>query len=134
MKKILKSFIAIIISAALLMQLSGCGLIPLAILLIGNSSEQMIEDPTTIPIDIPTDISYDREDIPFSSLSYSRPDTDAIRSSIEALKKEISSSADVQKVLADYADILADYEHLDTMASLAYILYSKDVTEEYYDN
>ena len=54
MKKILKSFIAIILSAALLMQLSGCGLIPLAILLIGNSSEQMIEDPTTIPIDIPT--------------------------------------------------------------------------------
>ena len=134
MKKILKSFIAIILSAALLMQLSGCGLIPLAILLIGNSSEQMIEDPTTIPIDIPTDISYDREDIPFSSLSYSRPDTDAIRSSIESLKKEISSGADVQKVLADYADILADYEHLDTMASLAYILYSKDVTEEYYDN
>ena len=134
MKKILKSFIAIILSAALLMQLSGCGLIPLAILLIGNSSEQTIEDPTTIPIDIPTDISYDREDIPFSSLSYSRPDTDAIRSSIESLKKEISSGADVQKVLADYADILADYEHLDTMASLAYILYSKDVTEEYYDN
>ena len=61
MKKILKSFIAIILSAALLMQLSGCGLIPLAILLIGNSSEQMIEDPTTIPIDIPTDISYDRD-------------------------------------------------------------------------
>ena len=134
MKKILKSFIAIIISAALLMQLSGCGLIPLAILLIGNSSEQMIEDPTTIPIDIPTDISYDREDIPFSSLSYSRPDTDAIRSSIESLKKEISSGADAQKVLADYADILAAYNHLDTMASLAYILYSKDVTEEYYDN
>ena len=134
MKKILKSFIAIILSAALLMQLSGCGLIPLAILLIGNSSEQMIEDPTTIPIDIPTDISYDRDDIPFSSLSYSQPDTDAIRSSIESLKKEISSGADAQKVLADYADILAAYNHLDTMASLAYILYSKDVTEEYYDN
>ena len=134
MKKTLKSFIAIILSAALLMQLSGCGLIPLAILLIGNSSESTVEVPTDVPIDIPTDFTYDREDIPFSSLSYSRPDTDAIRSSIEALTKEIKPGADAQKVLADYAEILAAYNHLDTMASLAYILYSKDVTEEYYDN
>ena len=133
MKKILKSFIAIILSATLLMQLSGCGLIPLAILVIGNSSDSTIEVPPDIP-DVPIDISYDREDIPFSSLSYSRPDTDAIRSSIDSLTKEINAGADAEKVLEDYAEILSAYDHLDTMASLAYILYSKDVTEEYYDN
>ena len=133
MKKILKSFIAVILSATLLMQLSGCGLIPLAILVIGNSSDSTIEVPPDVP-DVPIDISYDREDIPFSSLSYSRPDTDAIRSSIDTLTSEIKAGADAENVLTAYADILSAYEHLDTMESLAYILYSKDVTEEYYDD
>lgn len=131
MKKILKTIIAIVLSAALLTQLSGCGLVPLAILLIGNSNSETAID---VPPDIPIDISHDREDIPFSSLSYSRPDTDAIRDSITSLTDEIKAGADAENVLADYADILSAYDHLDTMASLAYILYSKDVTEEYYDD
>lgn len=134
MKKTLKTLTAIILSAALILQLSGCGLIPLGIWLIGNSSHSTIDVPTDVPIDIPTDISYEREDIPFSSLSYERPDTDAIRRSIESLTEEIKKGTDAQKALTEYADILAAYEHLDTMSSLAYILYSKDVTDEYYDN
>ena len=131
MKKLLRSLAAILLSAVLVTQLAGCGLIPLAILVIGNSRSG---DPTVDPVEIPTDITYDREDVLFSSLSYSHPDTDAIRSDIDALTQKISSGAKAEEVLADYAKILAAYDHLDTMASLAYILYSMDVTEEYYDN
>lgn len=135
MKKILKSLLAIILSILLVSQLAGCGLIPVAVLVFGRGcGGEMIEPPTEEPIDIPTDITYDREDIPFSSLTYTRPDTDALRKDIEALTQKIKSGTTAEEALADYADILASYDHMDTMASLAYILYSMDVTEEYYDN
>lgn len=147
MKKILRSIAAIFLSAVLLTQLAGCGLVPVAVLVLGRGcagasadnstedpTENPTEDPTEDPTIIPPDISYERIDIPFSTLSYERPDTDAIRSSMDALTQKIQSGENAQTVLADYADILASYDHVDTMASLAYILYSKDVTEEYYDD
>ena len=127
MKKILKSLLAVVLAATLSLQLSGCGLIPAAILIFGRGCGGETIEP-------PIEIFYDREDIPFSSLSYERPDTDAIRNDIGALTEKIQSGAGADEVLEDYAAIMASYDHLDTMASLAYILYSKDVTEEYYDD
>ena len=136
MKKVLRSIAVIFLTLVLASQMAACRTIPL-----GEFGRYSYYEPDYDPYipdnpdpGVPVTPGYTREDIPFSTLSYERPDTQIIRDAIDALSAKVSAGGDASDLIADYQAILREYDHLDSMASLAYMYYVQDVTEEYYDD
>ena len=73
----------------------------------------------------------DRRTIPFSQIEYVRPELDEMEELLELLRQDLEtgSYSTVEKRLDQ---IYEAYDHFNTMSSLAYILSSRDMTDEYY--
>ena len=133
MKKLFRSIAIIFLALILAGQLTACDLSVLGRYDYPDpGTEVVIPDTPTTPT-IPGAV-YTRDDIPFSSLSYERPDTTEIRDAIDTLYGKVRAGGDANKCIEDYQKILRMYDHLDYLSSLAYIYYSQDVTQEYYDD
>ena len=141
MKKLFRSIAVIFLTVILASQMAACRTIPIGDF--GRYTFNELDydpyipdtpDPDVPDPGVPNDPSYTREDIPFSSLSYERPDTQIIRDAIDSLSSKVRSGGNAKDLIAEYQEILQEYDHLDSLASLAYIYYAQDVTVEYYDD
>lgn len=71
--------------------------------------------------------------IKFSDMVYTRPDTDAIYAAVDALEALLDSdAADVDALLSAYQTMLDLYNAASDEMSMAYVLYSFDVTDDRY--
>jgi len=71
--------------------------------------------------------------IKFSEMVYTRPDTDAIYDAVEALEDAYEAGEeDVAALLKRYDAMIALYDAASDEMSLAYVLYSMDVTDDHY--
>lgn len=139
MKKVFRSIAVIFLAVILASQLAACRTIP-----VGEFGRYVFHAPEYDPVipdtpdepdpGVPDVPSYTREDIPFSSLSYERPDTQKIRNAIDTLSSKVRAGGNAEELVAEYQEILKEYDHLDSLASLAYIYYAQDVTEQYYED
>lgn len=74
------------------------------------------------------------EPLPFSQLSYARPDAEQLCADFEALTQTLEAdSVDLDTVLDRYDALYSDYVWFDTMTSLAYIHYTLDLGDGYYE-
>ena len=161
MKMIYKKLLAILIATVLMLSSIGCMCVPVAagalgyLLLADEPESTPVPEPAqpeeTLPLpngmtatpEIVTDDNEPVQEVPqtdrlesrFSTLKYSRPDTQKIRDDINSLTKDLSIiSSGAQALLDRYEEIQHEYNHIDTQYSLAYILHSMDVTDTYYQD
>ena len=92
--------------------------------------------PTAAVSDMPyASIIQNDTGITFSDMVYARPDTAAIDAAIDALEAATDDPAsDADALLSLYGEMLARYEEASDAMSLAYVLYSMDVTAAYYQD
>lgn len=69
----------------------------------------------------------------FSEMEYTRPDTEAIRSGFAEVQKLVEDDASLEEVLTRLDEVYTDYLYFTTMDSLAYIHYSLDLNDSFYD-
>lgn len=73
------------------------------------------------------------EPIPFSQMTYQRPDANELRSGFGRIQALVEDGRDAQEVLDALSLIYNDYILFQTMSSLAYIHYTLDLNDEFYD-
>ncbi|NLI53155.1 MAG: M3 family oligoendopeptidase [Clostridiales bacterium] len=72
------------------------------------------------------------EDVMLSDMSYERPDIDGMRAAMDDLQRGVSDGKPAEEMIAAYEALQQQYDHADSMLSLAYLLYAFDVTDTYY--
>ena len=73
----------------------------------------------------------DRRTIPFSELQYIRPDLEELEELLALLREDLETGS-YSRVRDRLDQIYECYDHFNTMSTLAYILSSRDMTDEYY--
>lgn len=74
------------------------------------------------------------EQVSFSEIEYVSPDSEPIIKGYEDLKAMVEEgSASAKEIVAAYEEVFEDHLFFDTMNSLAYIRYSLDLNNTYYD-
>ena len=145
MKKIFRKTIVLLLTAAFVLQGTGCMCAPLgaasvaaAGYILAKEATEPEPSATAIPEDayLPEtkpEIVDSETEVGFSDMVYSRPDTSEIRNAIQDLKDKIlQGNVPTGELFKDYETIMGMYRHLDSESSLAYLLYSLDVTTSYY--
>jgi hypothetical protein len=79
------------------------------------------------------DTAEPREGLPFGQMEYVRPDTAKIAEQAELCKKLIDLP-DPEPMLEAYGELLSQYQSAETQLSLANILYSLDISKDYYSD
>ncbi|MBP3413097.1 MAG: hypothetical protein J6K89_07530 [Oscillospiraceae bacterium] len=74
-----------------------------------------------------------REEVPFSQLPYERPDAEAIREAYGAIQTMVEAEGSVEEIVEAYEKAFEEHTYFDTMNSLAYIRYSLNLKDSYYD-
>lgn len=69
----------------------------------------------------------------FSEMEYTRPDTEALRNGFAEVQKLVEDGASLDAVLSRFDEVYEDYLFFTTMDTLAYIHYSLDLNDSYYD-
>lgn len=69
----------------------------------------------------------------FSDIQYERPDAQSLCDRFAGLQKLVESGATAAEVLEVYEPIFKDYLHFGTMSSYAYIRYTLDLNDTYFD-
>lgn len=92
-------------------------------------------DPTEAPV--PYD-GIDRdapltEPINFAKMDYVRPDTDALCKGINDIQAMVEGGGKAQDVIDAFDAIYEDYIRFNTMSSIAYIRYTLDLNDPFYD-
>ena len=72
--------------------------------------------------------------VPFSQMTYERPDLDAIYTGFDLLIQLAAEGDNAETLLQSYYDIYSRYVSFYSMDSLAYVLYSLDITDPYYQD
>lgn len=67
-----------------------------------------------------------------AELRYSRPDVDALIAQLEALTEKARQCDDAEALLEDYYALLPAYQNYSTMYSIAYLRFSQDSSDEYF--
>ncbi len=73
------------------------------------------------------------ESVPFSQMEYSRPDAQGLRKAYEAVQAMVEAQEEVDKIVEAYEQVFEDHCYFNTMHSYAYIRYSLDLSDSYYD-
>lgn len=74
------------------------------------------------------------EQIPFSEIEYVSPDNEPIQKGYESVQAMVESgTATAQDIIDAYEAVFEDHLYFDTMHSLAYIRYSLNLSDTYYD-
>lgn len=87
----------------------------------------------------PSYLEYERryeprlDEISINEMEYTRPDAQAICDSLNAVTALVESGANLQEILSAFDAVYGDYIFFDTMSTLAYIRYTLDLNDSYYD-
>ncbi len=73
------------------------------------------------------------EPVDFSEMKYERPDTDALCKAFNDVQDMVENGGSADDVLAAYYPAHDDYIRFDTMSTIAYIHYTLDLNDTYYD-
>ena len=73
------------------------------------------------------------EPIPFSQISYSRPDADALCEGFRKIQAMVEDGTDAQTVLDAFMPLYEDYTYFYTISDYAYIRYSLNLQDSYFD-
>ena len=73
------------------------------------------------------------EPVDFSEMKYERPDTDALCKAFNDVQDMVENGGSAEDVLAAFAPVYNDYICFDTMGSIAYIHYTLDLNDTFYD-
>ena len=73
------------------------------------------------------------EPVDFSEMKYERPDTDALCKAFNDVQDLVENGGSAEDVLAAFAPVYNDYICFDTMGSIAYIHYTLDLNDTFYD-
>ena len=96
--------------------------------------QEATEEPAAASTEAPvyeSSIVHDGTD--FADMPYVAPDTDAIATAMDDLLNRIESEGgDPDAYMDDYDAVYAMYQNAETMYCIAYVLYSRDVNDEYY--
>jgi len=87
-----------------------------------------------------TDVTYEsfnissseRGNVTLSEMTYQRPDIAGMRAAMEDLQNGVANGKPADEMIAAYESLQQQYDHADSMLSLAYLLYAFDVTDSYY--
>ncbi|MBR4308368.1 MAG: hypothetical protein IKT58_02105 [Oscillospiraceae bacterium] len=98
------------------------------------------EDPASSPLHeyVPYQ-EYERptesflSEVPFSQISYTRPDTQALIRSYAEVQAMVEAQEDVDRIVSAYEEVFEAHTYFNTMHSYAYIRYSLDLNDSYYD-
>lgn len=75
----------------------------------------------------------ERRTVPFSEMTYTRPDFEALQTEVETLEKQIQENKiSYKKQLSGLKDFNQDYWNYYTMYSLCYVNYAIDTTNSFY--
>lgn len=103
-----------------------------------------VEDPTQKPTEQETEThtpyeeyerfeySYLRE-VPFDEIVYERPDVQAICDDFAAIEAMVEEGKGIGAILDAFDDVYEDYAWFYTMSDYAYIRYTLDLNDSYYD-
>ncbi len=69
----------------------------------------------------------------FSEIEYVRPDAQSLCDRFAALQKQVEDGATAAEVLEAYEPIFKDYLYFDTMSSYAYIRYTLNLNDSFFD-
>ena len=72
-------------------------------------------------------------EVPFSEIEYVRPDTDAIIEGFNEVQKLVEDEASLNEILDCFDAVYLDYTWFHTMSSYAYIRYTLDLSDPFYD-
>lgn len=102
----------------------------------GLNTADPTDDPT-LPTDSP---SFDAErdepmsdPISFSKMEYVRPDADALCKRIGEVQTMVEGGSSAADVIRAFDAAYADYIHFNTMSTIAYIRYTLDLNDPFYD-
>lgn len=142
-KKKLSVLLALLLALSLLLQ--GCGVQPVfregGFLAPTEATEKETEAPTE-PESFPPYTPYEEyerpaeallEETPFDEIVYARPDVQALCDGFAAVQALVEDGADCDTILAAYYPIEEDYTRFGTMGQYAYIRYTLDLNDSYYD-
>lgn len=73
------------------------------------------------------------EPIPFEEIEYRRPDGEGLCFALEQVQMLVESGAGTEQILDAYEQVYEDYVLFDTMSSYAYIRYTLDLSDPYFD-
>ena len=73
------------------------------------------------------------DQLSFSEIQYSRPDAQALCKAYEAVQAMVEAEEDVDAIVEAYKQVFEDHTYFSTMHSYAYIRYSLDLSDSYYD-
>lgn len=69
----------------------------------------------------------------FGELRYERCDVEALREAIDAVRETVEAGADSETILSQFMPVYEDYVYFGTMAQYAYIRYTLDLNDTYFD-
>ncbi len=73
------------------------------------------------------------EEIPFSEIKYQRPDAQALCKGYADVQAMVEANEDVNDIIDAFSEVFEDYLYFDTMSTYAYIRYTLDLNDSYYD-
>lgn len=73
------------------------------------------------------------EERSFSEIQYERPDVEALVKAYGDVQTMVEEEKDVEDIVSAYEAVFEEHTYFDTMNSLAYIRYSLDLSDSYYD-
>lgn len=105
-------------------------------------TEESIEEPTEEPTEPPTYTPYEAYERPidapldpvsFKEIAYERPNAEALREHFGELQALVENGADCGEILDAYYPIEEEYTYFGTMGQYAYIRYTLNLNDTYYD-
>lgn len=103
-----------------------------------ETAEPSPEAGETLPSYVPYD-EYERFEeaplapVPFSELTYERPDAQAVCDGYAGVQKLVEDGADADTVLSSFEPVYDAYTYFNTMGTYAYIRYTLDLNDPYFD-
>ena len=73
------------------------------------------------------------EEVPFSQIQYTRPDVKALTKAYADIQAMVEAEEDVDKIVEAYEAVFEDQTYFETMHAYAYVRYSLDLNDTYYD-
>ncbi len=73
------------------------------------------------------------EEVPFSRIRYTRPDVKALTQAYADIQAMVEAEEDVDKIVEAYEAVFEAQTYFETMHTYAYIRYSLDLNDTYYD-
>ena len=129
MKKRLICVLALLLA---LTQLAGCSLRPVSL---SDTLEEKLSglfDGTPGASGEDGDLVRNPDGLTFSQMRYVRPDVDTLSADVAAVMDALERGAGLEEVEALLDVCMDDFDHFDTMYSLANIYNCKDLRDEYY--